>query len=578
MKKIITLILTFVMLAMTCLTVGAADVADATIDFTKTGSISLYKYDLTNAVEDGVWSPDEYVSTGKLDKDSVNDVLANYALEGVEFTYVKIADFKTVQNDGVIASHYTGIDDELVGILNMNKATTYSTDTLNKALADAIAVNATEFKNKLEAYVKANGGTAMPETDSTGNSSVANLKLGLYLLVETRVPENVTTTTNPFFVSVPMTTIDGKEWNYDIVVYPKNQTGDPTLDKVVKEAEEYTGKDGYDHSVTASIGDIVDYRITSTLPEITSTTTYLTTYTYVDTIDKGLSYNKDVNISIYEDSGLTTLADTWTEGKEYTINYTDTTMTIEMTAEGLAKINPKYSTATMAITYTATINNDAVLGDIGNNNDVVLTWKRTNTSYYDTLTSCCHVYTFGIDLTKKFVGKEGDFSKVSFNLKNATDDYYAQAELIDGVWYITSVTAEETTATKFVPTTEGKLIIRGLEDDDYILTELTTDEGFDLLAEDISISLVANETNELCNICGAASVTLTGTVDEKPATLTADGDSINALVSFAVENNLSVGLPETGEAGAWLFTILGTMSAVGAGVILFGKKRKADGQ
>ena len=45
------------------------------------------------------------------------------------------------------------------------------------------------------------------------------------------MPENVISTCNPFFVSLPMTTMDGKNWNYDVTVYPKNQTGNPTLEK-----------------------------------------------------------------------------------------------------------------------------------------------------------------------------------------------------------------------------------------------------------------------------------------------------------------------------------------------------------
>ena len=65
---------------------------------------------------------------------------------------------------------------------------------------------------------------------------------GLYLAVETRVPENVTSTCNPFFVSLPMTTIDGKDWNYDVTVYPKNQTGSPDLEKTVREDKNSTGK------------------------------------------------------------------------------------------------------------------------------------------------------------------------------------------------------------------------------------------------------------------------------------------------------------------------------------------------
>lgn len=115
---------------------------------------------------------------------------------------------------------------------------------------------------------------------------VSGLEQGLYLVVETRVPENVISTCNPFFVSLPMTTMDGKNWNYDVTVYPKNQTGKPTLEKTVREDKNSTGKntgsltdiaDGYAHTATASVGDVVDYQIISTLPTITSKATSLTT-------------------------------------------------------------------------------------------------------------------------------------------------------------------------------------------------------------------------------------------------------------------------------------------------------------
>ena len=88
----------------------------------------------------------------------------------------------------------------------------------------------------------ANGGTAMPETDENGYSKVDGLAQGLYLLVETKVPENVTATTAPFLVSLPMTTVDGSEWNYDLALYPKNETGNPTLEKTVRESKADTGR------------------------------------------------------------------------------------------------------------------------------------------------------------------------------------------------------------------------------------------------------------------------------------------------------------------------------------------------
>ena len=68
----------------------------------------------------------------------------------------------------------------------------------------------------------------MPLTDENGMSTTKDLPVGLYLCVETKVPEMVTNTTNPFFVSVPMTTVTGNqhsvsqsggtEWLYDVTV------------------------------------------------------------------------------------------------------------------------------------------------------------------------------------------------------------------------------------------------------------------------------------------------------------------------------------------------------------------------
>ena len=59
-------------------------------------------------------------------------------------------------------------------------------------------------------------------------------------------------------------------------------------------------KDGYAHTATASVGDVVDYQIISTLPTITSKASGLSEYTYVDTMSKGIKYNKnDVVIEFF---------------------------------------------------------------------------------------------------------------------------------------------------------------------------------------------------------------------------------------------------------------------------------------
>ena len=55
--------------------VSAADAATATIDTSRSTSLTLYKYDLTGAENDGVWDAESYVSTGIADE-QVNTALS----------------------------------------------------------------------------------------------------------------------------------------------------------------------------------------------------------------------------------------------------------------------------------------------------------------------------------------------------------------------------------------------------------------------------------------------------------------------------------------------------------------------
>ena len=109
----------------------------------------------------------------------------------------------------------------------------------------------------------------------------------------------VTETTAPFLVSLPMTsTTDNASWLYDVTLYPKNLTGIPTLEKTVREAKSSSGKnngsadisDGFTHTATASVGDVLEYQIVSTLPSITSAASYLIDYSFIDTAEKGIPY------------------------------------------------------------------------------------------------------------------------------------------------------------------------------------------------------------------------------------------------------------------------------------------------
>lgn len=377
---------------------AALDAADI-IDYSKTGSISIYKYDSTSAEKDGVWSANDdgtvnitkdgttytVESTGEANA-TAEDALADYAIQGVEFSYVYLGEVETYSYTSGSTSDINvvyEIDEDLREILSLdaadaydmtadgvafkceNDALHYDSQQLQDALKALITTGNTAAKNKLEAYAESHRTGTFADTDANGYTSLSGLELGLYLIVETETPEQVTTTVQPWLISLPFTNISdseqsaqdadtntiGETWLYDITCYPKNQTGNPTLDKMVRNAygdlsstgsissygteyvvstyddpsgaddaaslvtsrntAEGTDEYAFGDTTTASEGDILDYILVSKLPSLTSAATYLTQYTFVDELAAGITYNKDAVVAIYnnaEDANLNNLA------------------------------------------------------------------------------------------------------------------------------------------------------------------------------------------------------------------------------------------------------------------------------
>lgn len=724
-----TALATTLAVGMMATTAFAAPLAEATIDMSRKGSIEIYKFDQTNAEKDGVWDS-SYVSTGVKDQAGVNDILGGtnrhgdddnvtnhqngdtsngYAIKGVEFSYLKVAEimqFSESALDGKTNNHVevlygisktTGRD--LLTAIGLTEDDRYmkaddsdkpgfdkanfwyfQSNTLIDAMKNALASNSTAVKNALETYMAAQGAKAMPLTDENGYTKAQDLDLGLYLVIETKTPEMVISTTDPFFVSLPMTSVNGNNatdggtrWIYDVCLYPKNLTGIPTLEKTLRESQADTGKnnasnditDGFAHTGTASSGDVIEYQIISTLPTITSAATYLSQYGFVDTLSAGLTYTRgDVVLEFFQDTNCTQSIAKWTEdGGNFTVTYTDngpdaqSVMSIAMTDKGLHEINTSkavyngehsvnsgYSDCTLRITYTAKLDSDhsTIIGDDGNPNEVVMTWKRTSSEYFDTLHDDAHVYTYGLDLTKQFAGatpeNPGDFSKVEFLIQNRTDGYFVQAQLNaeEGVYYVTGHTTEEAEATHFSPVTSGsmagytenngRLIVKGLEDDEYIITEVRTDNGYTLLKENIDVTISQTETADNCDvytrntpadIAGLLQndpryaeqlvptdqmhfdknlvnymknvpqkhldhklLTASATVDGNAVTMLEDRGSVNAEAPLTVVNTKGFDLPHTGDIAAKMLPILGVVligaSLVCIGVVVASKKKKTE--
>ena len=615
------------------------------IDTSRTASLTIHKYDMTAAQKGGV-DLSQFTATGKQDA-KAEEALKKYPIKGVEFSYLRVGDVEQQSEAGKVQMIYELPDalQKILGLADSDAAKTegskdyFTSQIINDKLASALEDN-TASKDKLEDYMKTNNGTAMDLTDAQGVTKKDKLPLGLYLIVETKVPEDVTYTTNPWFVQLPSTDSEGDDWFYDVVCYPKNETGIPTLDKRVRNnpdqdnvttaeqsaladftnaREEYK----YQSTVTASKAEKLDYQFISKLPHITSGTTYLSTYAFDDKMAKGMTYNKNAVIAIYDNkdaadttnvnnvdkSGAIAVWKSSDTDPKFAVIYgksgDDSTMKVEMTKSGLNEINKKYSDKYIVVYYTADVNTDdtVVLGDKGNPNDVSLTWKRTSTDYWDILKDKCIVYSFGYNFTKKFSDNKGDATKVKFVIQNKSDNYYLVAKAdSDGIYQVTGKSATEEGATQFSPAADGKLIINGIEGDEYGFTETHSDAGYTLLKKEIIVkinSTKADITPTEANITGIQSksdadstandgvpngtvlkndVTVqttaaSATVDETKATMTKHDDSGNAYINMQITNQKQFMLPMTGGAGNYLLIIAGVVVA-GCGILILNKNRR----
>lgn len=567
------------------------------IDTSKTGSLTIHKYDLTAAQAAGI-DVSDYQNNGEVDAEAAAE-LANYAIAGVEYTYIRVGDINTSSDNGEIKLLYD-IPNQLETVLDLEDTrnnNNYTSDEINQALADLMTDNTAGKDALFDYFEAAPGKTAMDLTDSTGMTSDSEMELGLYLVVETKVPANVHTTTDPFFVSLPMTDETGDEWFYDVNVYPKNQTETEQVDKLVKQHDDTDA--AYQDIATGSIGDQMDYTFVTKLPKITDQATYLTQYQFADTIQEGLTYNKDFTIYIYgnrtdaEANATSAAIATWQQGQgNFTVTYGegDKSATVALTAAGLAAINPAYSEYYIVVSYSCVINDNAVLGDASNPNDVTLSYSRTNTADVETVTDTARVFSYGINLEKTFSGQVGNPENVQFVLQNQTNGHYITAVAAsDGVYNVTdnNKSSDEANATKFSPNADGILVINGLEADTYVLTEIHTDTGFSLLKEPMTIVInqtqdeiipssntLYDSTDSATDVVVNAGDRASATVDGNATAMSSDDASNNAYVDMVVVNTSTFTLPQTGGYGTLIFTLAGCGTALAA--FAFVMKRRSS--
>ena len=362
---------------------------------------------------------------------------------------------------------------------------------------------------------------------------------------------------------------------------------------------------------TASIGDTVNYKVTSKVPNMKGYTQY---YFYLtDTMSKGLTFNNDVAITI---DGTTLTADKYNVTS--TTN-TDGTTTVEIVFKSFVQYKEQVG-EDIVVTYSATVNQDAELNpSIGNPNTVKLTYsnnpnltgkgedKPGTDDSEDALTgttpeSKVNTFVTGLKLVKvdsqgnTLTGAKFSISGTSMKVvlvneeiykKSTTGTYYM---LKDGTYTETAPTEATTdlydsTTTKYEMVTvvtkqnasepfmaegyvdeNGVLTFEGLGEGTYTITELVAPDGYNLLKAPITVEIKAVEGKDSCTW----TVKVKGETEDKDVTLTADTDH---LYKLEVVNNAGTQLPSTGGVGTTIFYILGGALVLGAAVLLITRKR-----
>lgn len=205
--------------------------------------------------------------------------------------------------------------------------------------------------NATTKYIAVEGNPFITESNGV---TIPDLPEGIYTIVEdkqksTYVGEDGEQLTDskaiPVTIALPFTTQEGTSYLEELHLYPKNTETKPNTEKKFKDSTQA--------GIQAQMGDVISYVITSTIP---AKSEYMT-LTWSDQMEKGLTYNKDLAITL----GDTPLV----EGIDYEIVTSDRGFTVNLLTDGLNKVKNAAKADDVAITleYSAILNEDAVISD-----------------------------------------------------------------------------------------------------------------------------------------------------------------------------------------------------------------------
>ena len=328
-----------------------------------------------------------------------------------------------------------------------------------------------------------------------------------------------------------------------------------------------------DKGTSVNVGDKVKFQLTAKVPDMASFDKY--TFTMHDKLSKGLTFNADsvevtVNGTKIVNTGTNdkyTLTLFTAEGSEdtFTIAFSETQLKNLVKHTGGTGEETAFG-ATIVVTYEATLNSNALTTDKETNKAYLqYTNDPSGNSTGTKKTPEGPVYVYDFDLTvDKFDGTEND--AVDENSKRLKDATFILYKVQDGknLYYVQDKKTKDVTwteteagATKFTTDVNGKATFQGIAAGTYYLRETQAPAGYNSLKKDVKVEITATykENGELL---------------DSSATSTNNKQYVQVQ---SIANKAGAVLPSTGGIGTTIFYVLGSILALGAAVLLIAKKR-----
>lgn len=413
-------------------------------------------------------------------------------------------------------------------------------------VAEKLATFNAEKATKFAAFV-AEKYLSTTKTEGTGTITLPSA--GYYLIKDVTPVEGKYDASN-----LTLLLVSGAE-----TVTPKVKTDIPTLQKKVKDKNDSIGESattGWQDSADYDIGDIIPYQLTATLGNVSNFDTYYVEF--VDTMDH-LTYRNITSVKV--DDRILNAGD-------YTSSWDSTSKTLKVFIDNV-KAYGATNGSKIIVEYTATLDDDAVIGSTGNPNEAHLVFSNNPNGQGKGQTKPDKniVFTYKV-VANKVDEHDQPLTGAAFALykklpavpdpKDGTSYFMEGNDAYTLVKELNVGADRKEVADKTQHTFEWK----GIDDGEYMIKEIITPAGYNSI-EPIKFKVEANHETlsddpQLLELKGGDDFT---------------GEVSTGALTTKIQNRMGSTLPGTGGIGTTIFYVVGGGLMVAAAVLLITKKR-----